>query len=466
MAGTSTINAAAPYTAGSGLAIQVTNANGVSNTNVTLTINPVPVVTGVSPNAGFETNTVTVYGYNLSSSSAVYFGGVAASIGGSSATSITVSVPTSSNPANQTTVDVTVAANGYTSATSSADGFTYFARPVVSSVSPGSGYNGDTITVYFTTSNSWTYNWVQIGGTTVLGYGNTNGSYIQFTAPIPYAVGWGGGNEGININITQGGQSATISLGNFDYYGESTPSISSVSDYGNGWILVNGSYFSNVTGANIDGSAVSYSKLSDTQVQVQVPSSDIALSTTVQLANTIGWGGNYGWTYGQEVALLWNGTNNSTYATGGINDSCFSNSSDPWWGLTGHFSPWSFNNSVGGNVGGTAGNSCNVYLNATDNQASSFYQDINLTVNQGQYYVFELDVDDNGSQTIAIYLGNGKGSSSGGGASTSSGAYANWQTYTTKIQAGSGDSWIRVQMYTGGAANYYVTYGTLSSWNP
>ena len=337
----------------------MTNANGVSNTNVTLTINPVPVVTGVSPNAGFETNTVTVYGYNLSSPSAVNFGGIGASII-SNKTSITVIAPTPSNPASQTTVDVTVTASGNTSTTSSADWFTYYSRPVVSSVSPGSGYNGDVITVYFTTSGTWNYNWVQIGGTTVIGSGTINGNYIQLTAPIP-SVGWGGGNESINIDVTQGGASVAPWEGNFWYNGEGTPTTSSYGDYGNGWILVYGLYFSNVTAAAVNGSGVSYTKLSDTQVQVQVPSSDIDTQPTIQIGNSLGWGAGYNsQVYGQATAM-WSGSLVSggsngpgSHASGGVNDPCFTTSSDAWRGqLSGsQYTTWSFGNGAGGSQGG------------------------------------------------------------------------------------------------------------------
>lgn len=85
---------------------------------------PLPTVTAVSPGTGYGTGgeTVTVTGTNLTGATAVRFGQIASPhITVNSSTSITATTP-SHKPA---AVDVTVVASGATSATSSADTFTF-----------------------------------------------------------------------------------------------------------------------------------------------------------------------------------------------------------------------------------------------------------------------------------------------------------------------------------------------------
>ena len=79
---------------------------------------------------------MTITGTNLTGATAVNFGANAAT-GHSvnSATSITATSPAGSAG----TVDVTVTTPGGTSATSSADHFTYVAAPTVTGVSPNAG---------------------------------------------------------------------------------------------------------------------------------------------------------------------------------------------------------------------------------------------------------------------------------------------------------------------------------------
>ncbi len=82
----------------------------------------VPMVTGLRPNSGNEGTTVYIYGTNLSGATSVSFGGAAATIMSVSSNEIIVTAPAGSG-----TVDVTVTTAAGTSATSSADQFTYTA---------------------------------------------------------------------------------------------------------------------------------------------------------------------------------------------------------------------------------------------------------------------------------------------------------------------------------------------------
>ncbi len=88
----------------------------------TYTVPPAPTVSGLNPNSGFATYSVVVTGTNFTGTSAVDFGP------SNPATTFTVNSPTSitaTAPAGSGTVDVTVTTSGGTSATTSADQFTY-----------------------------------------------------------------------------------------------------------------------------------------------------------------------------------------------------------------------------------------------------------------------------------------------------------------------------------------------------
>lgn len=92
-----------------------------------------PSVTGVTPNAGpiAGGTTVIITGANLANATSVSFGSVAGSILADSSTSITVTAPAEAAG----TVDITVVTNGGTSATSSADLYSFQNSPTASLVS-------------------------------------------------------------------------------------------------------------------------------------------------------------------------------------------------------------------------------------------------------------------------------------------------------------------------------------------
>jgi TIG domain/Immunoglobulin I-set domain len=101
-----------------------TNASGSATTTAaTLTVTPAaPVVTSLSPNSGGTNSLVTITGKNFTGAQGVYFGTKSAAGFVLSSTQLLVVVPAGSG-----TVDVTVKTSSGTSATSSADRFTYTA---------------------------------------------------------------------------------------------------------------------------------------------------------------------------------------------------------------------------------------------------------------------------------------------------------------------------------------------------
>jgi YVTN family beta-propeller protein len=222
-----------------GTRLYVTN---YSSNNVTvLGITPTPTLTGISPASGPPTGgtTVTITGTNLAATSSVSFGSTAATGVSCTATSCTATSPAESAG----TVNVQVTTPGGTSATSSADQFTYAAAPTITSVSPPSGPPAG--------GNQVTINGTNLTGAT-LAFGTTaptgvSCSATSCTATVPAA---GGGTVDITAT-TPGGTSA---INNNDHYTYSaTPTITAVSPNGG---PVGGGNTVTITGTNL--AAVSY----------------------------------------------------------------------------------------------------------------------------------------------------------------------------------------------------------------
>ncbi|TML00324.1 MAG: hypothetical protein E6G34_02235 [Actinobacteria bacterium] len=177
---------------------------------------PPPTVAKVKPGAGPGTGgtLVTIKGTNFTEATAVTFGSTdAASFTVKSATSITAR-----SPAGTGTVDVTVTTTGGTSATSSADHFTYL--PAVTAVSPRSGPVDGGTEVNITG--------VDLDGATAVTFGSTDAasftvnSATSITAVSP-AVAM---PEKVHVRVTTPeGTSPATSTDTFKF----TPTVSDVS---------------------------------------------------------------------------------------------------------------------------------------------------------------------------------------------------------------------------------------------
>ena len=115
----------------------------------TTTISPAPTVTGVDPKSGTPAGgtSVVITGSDLANASAVDFGGIPATVTADSATSITAISPPGTG-----TVDITVTTPDGTSATSTADQYSYALSvppPTLAAVSPSGGpvTGGTSVTV-------------------------------------------------------------------------------------------------------------------------------------------------------------------------------------------------------------------------------------------------------------------------------------------------------------------------------
>jgi alpha-tubulin suppressor-like RCC1 family protein len=210
-----TVNSATSITAvspaGTGVVdVTVTNTWGTSATGSAdqFSYEPPPTVTRLEPNHGPAAGgtSVTITGTNLTGANAVKFGSTnAASLKVNSDTSITAV-----SPAGTGTVHVTVTTPSGTSATSSADQFTY--GPTVTKVEPnhGSPSGGTTVTI---TGTGFT-------GTTAVKFGASNGASFKVSSPTsitavsPKAMG------ALTVDVTvttPAGTSPTSSADRFTY---------------------------------------------------------------------------------------------------------------------------------------------------------------------------------------------------------------------------------------------------------
>jgi hypothetical protein len=169
---------------------------------------PAPTVTNVNPNTGPASGgtSVSITGTNFSGATVVRFGGNAAgSFTVNSATQITAT-----SPAGTGTVDVTVSTAGGTSATGSADQFTYTSAPTVTNVNPNAGSPSGGTSVTITGTNFSGATAVRFGGNAAGSF--TVNSATQITAISPAGTGT------VDVTVTTaGGTSAAGSADQFTY---------------------------------------------------------------------------------------------------------------------------------------------------------------------------------------------------------------------------------------------------------
>ncbi|MGH3188896.1 MAG: IPT/TIG domain-containing protein [Streptosporangiaceae bacterium] len=206
----------------SGSQITVTSPAGTAGTvNVTVTtkggtsgavhftyVTPAPAVTGISPASGPAAGgtKVTISGTNLSGATGVSFGGTGASISADSGTRITATSPAGTAG----TVNVTVTTTAGTSATSSADYFTYTVpAPTVTGVRPDGGPTEGGTTVTILGDNLENATSVRFGGVAATIVSDSD-EVITVTSPS--------GEGTVDITVTTaGGTSATSAADHFIY---------------------------------------------------------------------------------------------------------------------------------------------------------------------------------------------------------------------------------------------------------
>jgi hypothetical protein len=220
-----------------------------------------PTVTAVSPNSGGTAGgvVVTLTGTNFNDVTQVSFGSASTStFTVLSNTSLQVTAPV----AAPGTVDVTVTNGSGTSATSSADHFTYTADPslpTVTAVSPTSGPTGGTTSVTITGTNFATANGVSFGGVAATSITLNSATSITAVTPTQSAAT-------VDVQVTTAyGTSAIVAADHYTYTG-TAPTVSGVSPSSG---PATGGYTVVVTGSNLNGAtAVKFGTTSATIVSL------------------------------------------------------------------------------------------------------------------------------------------------------------------------------------------------------
>ncbi len=259
--------------------VTVTTAKGTSLTSSAdqFTYEGAPTVSSISPaNGPLSGNvSVTLTGTNFTAATQVDFGRVAsASIAITSPTTIVAIAPSAADPR---TVDVTATTPSGTSATSSADDFTYLATPVVASISPNQGpvSGGTSVRITgsgFTTATSVTFAGVPVTSFTV----NSDTKIIAVapaqTNPAPF---------GATVQVTTpGGTAGNGSVADTFTYTAVAPTVTSVSpnantSTGGSLVTITGTGFTSDASVNFGstpaGGGIGVSVISPTEIQAGSP---------------------------------------------------------------------------------------------------------------------------------------------------------------------------------------------------
>jgi len=282
-----TLTATVPAAASAGIVdVTVTTPAGTSaatSADRYTYISP-PVVTGISPNTGSDAggNTVTISGSGFSAGSTVSFGTVpGADPTVVNSTMLTVIAP----PGTDGTVNVTVTNPAGTSATSSADRYTYLSPPVVTAVSParGSESGGTIVTI---TGSGFT-------GTTAVDFGTVPASNVivasdtSLTAVVPPTASAGS----VDVTVTNPlGTSGTSPADQYSYV--AAPAVTGVSPAsgplaGGTVVTITGAGFTGATTVHVGTAVADFTVVNDTTITLTTPgdgSSTGAVDVTVTTA--------------------------------------------------------------------------------------------------------------------------------------------------------------------------------------
>ena len=218
----------------------------------TVTVVPMPAITGFSPTSGPTGTTVTISGTGFSGATIVTFNGIPADFDVNGATSISAVVP-----AGTTTGKIGVTTPG--GSTLSGSNFTV-TGPTITGFSPTTGPVGTLVTIIgsgLSEVTGVTFNGAAAAHTVVSG--------TQITATVPAGATTG------KISVTSPGGS-DVSISNFTVTGPDITSFSPTTGPVGTLVTVNGSGFSDVTVVTFNGSsAASFSIVSATQITATVP---------------------------------------------------------------------------------------------------------------------------------------------------------------------------------------------------
>ncbi len=244
-------------------------ANGIASTPVVITVVSIvpPTITSITPKVGpiAGGTTVTIAGTNFATPS-VTFGGIAATVVSSSATSITAVTPAASG-AGAVNVVVTNPSSGQSATLT--NGFTYQGpAPSITSLTPTSGTASGGTSVTIAGANFATGAKVTFGGTAGTSVVVVSATTITVTTPAHTA-------GAVSVIVTNAdGQSATLT--NSFTYTAAAPTITRISPTSgtrNGGTTVTISGMNFVSGATVTfgGTAAAVRSISATSISVRTP---------------------------------------------------------------------------------------------------------------------------------------------------------------------------------------------------
>jgi hypothetical protein len=318
------ITATAPPEAAATVDVRVTTYAGTSATSssdhFTYNAAPAPTVSGITPASGPSSGgtVVVITGSNFTGATAVSFGTIAAtSFTINSDSSITAVAPAQT----AATVDVTVTTYSATSATGSADRFTYnaVALPTVTSISPSSGNTGGGAVVLINGTNLSSVGAVYFGTVPAVSFTVYSDSLLTAVAP-PQAAGiW----DITVVNAT--GSSAAVAADRFTYSSAPTPAVTSISpasaSTGGGTVVtITGSGFTGPSAVAFGGTpAASFTVVSDTTILATSPAhaSGTVDITVTSPTGTSAVGGGDQFTYNAVAAPTVSGVSPSSGSTAG-----------------------------------------------------------------------------------------------------------------------------------------------------
>ena len=225
-----------------------------------------PAVTGLSPASGPTEGgtTVIITGTDFTGATDVKFG----STGATAFAVNTAGQIIADSPAGSGTVDVTVTTPSGTSATSSADQFTYAAAPTVTGLSPTSGpaAGGTTVTISGT----------NLTGATAVTFGVIGAAPFTVNSATQVTVTSPAGSGTVDVTVTTpSGTSATSSADQFAYF--AAPTVTGISPTsgpiaGSTPVTITGTNFTGATGVTIGGaSATAVSVTNSTTIAATTP---------------------------------------------------------------------------------------------------------------------------------------------------------------------------------------------------
>jgi hypothetical protein len=260
-----------PGTNGATVDVTVTNPGGTSTLSAddrfTYAAPPAPVVSIVKPTGGPGGTTAFVSGSNLAGTTAVNFGTASAAglvVLGDNLVQVIAPAGTSG-----ATVDVSATTAGGTSATSTADQFTFAATPApaVTIVSPNSGPASTTV---YVTGTGFTC-------ATAVNFGPTPGTAIVFISDTLIKVASPAGSGSVDVRVVGlGGTSAVVAGDLYNYTAASAPSATGVSPNTG---PISGGTAVTITGTSLGGATVRFGT-----VAANVTSSGTAQITAVSPA--------------------------------------------------------------------------------------------------------------------------------------------------------------------------------------